>query len=429
MRRFLALSLVACVTLAAQIPPPTSTPDKPFFIKKTWIIGGTGNWDYLTMDPKAERLYIAHGPEVQVVDVETGSLAGVVKGLREAHSIALDETGEFGFVSDGPAAEVKVFDRRTFEVVASIRTGPGPRAIALDADSNLLIAICPAALPSEPASATRRPNGRPAQRTPPKPPAGQEPPKSVISVIDIQSRTNLADILVAGRLNFAQSDGRGSIFIGVEDHNQIAVLDLGDLGSRLRRLPPRGNASQSTGAHPQQPDPSPPGAATPVVLDWSDRSHPAEANRLRYFSLGAGCREPRALALDSKDGRVFAACNNLKMAVLNANTGETLETLPIGPGPEAVGFDADRGLIFTANGGAQGSVTIIRRDGTDSYAVVQTLPTLQQARTLAVNSSTGQVYLVTVLQVAELGAPPKNGIGTLKTVPQDSSFQVLVVGN
>src|SRR5580704_19416842 len=137
MRRALALLPLACATLAAQIPPPDALPDHPFFIKKAWIIGGRGNWDYLTIDPTAGRLYIAHAAEVQVVDVETGNLAGAVKGMREAHSIALDSTGEFGYVSDGVAGDVKVFDRRTFEVVASIPTAPAPRAIALDSGSNL----------------------------------------------------------------------------------------------------------------------------------------------------------------------------------------------------------------------------------------------------------------------------------------------------
>jgi DNA-binding beta-propeller fold protein YncE len=119
----------------------------------------------------------------------------------------------------------------------------------------------------------------------------------------------------------------------------------------------------------------------------------------------------------------------MKMAVLDANTGNTVTALPIGPGPDAVGYDPDRSLIFTANGDAQGSLTIIRQDVTDSYAVIQTLPTRERARTLAVNSSTGQVYLVTVIEVAKVGVPPANGIGTLKMTPQDSSFQVLVVGN
>ena len=54
-------------------------------------IGGSGNWDYLTLDPVARRLYIAHGQVVQVVDVDSGSVAGEITGFREAHAIALDD--------------------------------------------------------------------------------------------------------------------------------------------------------------------------------------------------------------------------------------------------------------------------------------------------------------------------------------------------
>jgi hypothetical protein len=92
-------------------------------------------------------------------------------------------------------------------------------------------------------------------------------------------------------------------------------------------------------------------------------------------------------------------------------------------------YDAGRELLFTANGGGYGSVSIIRRHVTDTYSVIQNLPTLQQARTLAVDSSTGDVYLVTTLYGAKLDHPPVNGIGTLKLNPVDGSFQVLVVGN
>ena len=127
MKKHLALCLLACAALSAQqTPAPTELAASPYFIKNTWIIGGAGNWDYLTVDPQASRLFIAHGPVVQVVDTDTGTLAGQVTGFSSAHSIALDDTGEFGFASDGPANQVKVFDRRTFKVVGRIPTGPSP---------------------------------------------------------------------------------------------------------------------------------------------------------------------------------------------------------------------------------------------------------------------------------------------------------------
>jgi hypothetical protein len=423
MWRALSICLLGCATLAAQIPvppQPTALPDHPFFIKSTWIIGGHGNWDYLTVDPAARRLYIAHGTEVQVVDVETGSIAGTVKGLQEAHSVALDDSGEFGYVSDGPADQVKVFDRRSFDVLASIPTGQSPRTITLDSGSGLLVAVCAGPNPPQTEPTPEHRPGRPQPHAGAAPPPANEHAKSILSVIDTQTRTELARILVAGRLSFAESDGKGKVYIAVPDRNEIAQLDLDALGAQLRRKGDAGDARPSYAVHSSQP----------LTYDWSDPAHPpAGGTHIAFFRLGSDCREPRALAIDGKDMRVFAACGNLQMAVLNANTGQTVTTLPIGPGPDAVGYDNDRGLIFSANGGAEGSLTIIRQEIPDSYAVIQNLPTREQARTLAVNPSTGQVYLVTVIQVAKVGSPPARGIGTLKMVPEDKSFQVLVVGN
>jgi DNA-binding beta-propeller fold protein YncE len=173
MKKLLAVCLLAGTSLSAQIPAPTQLPDRPFSVKKTWTIGGVGNWDYLTMDPKASQLFIAHGTVVQVVDVATGALAGQVTGLREAHAIALDDNGEFGYISDGLADDVKVFDRRTFQVVASIPTGPTPRSLALEPQSGLLFVMCaepvaanppPPATPNRPTRVAMRPR-QPAPRS------------------------------------------------------------------------------------------------------------------------------------------------------------------------------------------------------------------------------------------------------------------------
>jgi DNA-binding beta-propeller fold protein YncE len=411
MKRLFALCLLASAALTAQqVPGATDLPSRPFFIKKTWFIGGADNWDYLTMDAAAQRLFIAHGTQVQVVDVATGAVAGTVGGLRGAHAIALDDSGQFGYISDGPADQVKVFDRRSFQVVAAIPTGPNPRALVFEPQSRLLFAICTNPLPSAPASANPAGNqaNRPANSTAapvrnPQPVSSTEI-KGSITVIDAQTRQPLAQILMPGRLGFAQADGHGQVFINIVNRNQIARLDAQSLATMLRSRP------------------SP-------ILDWSHESRPPQSSEssLRLFALGSDCPEPSALATDGPHARIFVACNNMKMAVLNADTGEALSSLPTGPGTDAVGFDSGHGLIYSANGGANGSLTVIRQDVADSYAVVQVLPTRQRARTLAVNSTTGEVYLVTDLVGVNLAQP--GGIGTLQTNPVNGSFQVLVIGN
>jgi YVTN family beta-propeller protein len=404
------LWLIVCGNVAAQTPQATDLPGKPFFIKKTWTIGGEGNWDYLTLDPVALQLYIAHGHAVQVVDVNAGSVSGEVTGLREAHGIALDSDGQFGYVSDGPANEVKVFDRRSLEVVASIPTGRNPRAVVFEPASRLVFAICPD-VPQESVIPRRAGNVH-----------GFDPSvKSTVTVIDAETRTPLADLMLPGRLGFAQTDGNGMVYVNITDRNQIAYFNAQDFDSRLRRLTEK-----------PEPDGSKLKAASPALaIDWSSAASSHEAppipSPLRFLHLGQECLSPSALAVDGNNLRIFAACDNMKMQVLNAQTGQIVTTLPIGAGTDAVGYDKDRGLIYTSNGGGVGSLTIIRRNLTDSYAVIQELPTQARARTLAVNPVTGEVYLVTNVMGFDL--THKGSVGNLKTAAVAGSFQVLVVGN
>jgi hypothetical protein len=158
------------------------------------------------------------------------------------------------------------------------------------------------------------------------------------------------------------------------------------------------------------------------IIDWTKRDGP-----VRSFSLDGQCATPKSLAVDSAHSRLFAACDNMKLLVLNADSGELIASLPIGPGVDAIGYDPDRNLIYAANGGADGTLTIVDQSVTDGYAVIQTLPTRQRARTLAVNLENGQVYLVTDLLGVNLART--GGIGTLRTDAVSGSFQVLVVGH
>ena len=433
MRTLLSLWLLACIVVSAQrAPTSTDLTGQPFFIKATWVVGGSGNWDYLTMDPVARQLFIAHGQSVQVVDVATGTLAGAVTGLREAHSIVLDPSGEFGYVTDGPADQVRVFDRRSMQIVASIPTGPAPRALVLEPQTGLLFVIGAQPNPERLAGTQARANSsatspassrRPSPSASPLRAASARQSLSTITVIDVEARKELAEIVTSGNLGFANTDGNGEIYIAVSDRNQIARFDAQAINSALRALAgPDATTQPSTSAR---------SAAKGPLLDWTSNAQPAPPPdvRPRLFSLGQGCQEPRAFAVDSAHTRLFAACTNMKLMVLNGGTGELVARLPIGSGVDAVAYDAGRGLIFSANGGGDGSLTIIRQDVTDTYNVVQTLPTQQRARTLAIDPTRGELYLVTVLSGAALSRPPTGGIGSLKVAPVDGSFQVLVVGN
>ncbi|MGA7242615.1 MAG: hypothetical protein WBX19_05510 [Terracidiphilus sp.] len=445
MRIFLSLGVVVCSVASAQLtpvpPPPTATPSHPFYITKIWVVGGGGDWDYMTMDPSAHQLFIAHGPSVQVVDVESGAVAGVVRGLREAHAIVLDRDGYYGYISDGPADMIRIFDRRNFQVVASVPTGPSPRSMALDPTSGLLFVVgSQATAIGNPTSGTQT---RTSSQTPPPSRAGSPRAggiESTITVIDTESRVALAQVVLSGSLGFAQDDGNGRVYIAVADRNQILRLDAQAIGSAVHRIidaqpvsPPVARPVTQPGANTRQAATQTTVAGTKdkaLLLDWTRGAKPAPPAEAvpDTLPLDANCQHPRALAIDSAHGRLFAACANMRMVALNADTGQTVAALPIGLGADTIGYDPNRGLIFTANGGSHGSLTIIRQDVTDTYSVVQILPTRQNARTLAINPSNGEVYLASVIYGAELNNPPING-APLKMSAVDSSFQVLVVGN
>ncbi len=403
MRRFLPICLLAClppacVSIAAQqapIPTATALSGSPFFVKKSWPIGGSGNWDYLTLDPGARRLYIAHGHAVQVVDVDSGSVVGEIPGFRDAHAIALDDTGQYGYVSDGPANAVRIFNRSSLQIEVTISIGFSPRFVVFEPRSKLLFAFCPSLLPP-PRSGER---------------LIEQDHLSHIFVIDTEKNAVIADIILNGDFRIGHADDDGSIYATVAQPAWIAKLDAVGIAAEVER--------QKEALSKQLRD-------IPIGFDWSYSRD--SLGLLHYIPLHTSCLDPQGLAVDGKNQRLFIACENQGVQVLNANTGDLIAPLTTGPGDDVIGYDPERELIYSANGGGYGSLTIIQQDAnTDSYAVIQNLPTLARARTLAVDPSSGAVYLVTDLRGVDL--TKMGGIGTLHFDPIPGSFQVLVVGH
>jgi len=434
MRCILPFCLLACLPLVAQqapIPTATELPSSPFSIKKTWLIGGTGNWDYLTIDPAAKILYIAHGPAVQIVDVDSGSLVREIKGFREAHSIALDDTGRFGYVSDGPAGEVKVFDRQTFQIAATIPISCFPRSIAFEPASKLVFAICGAG--------TGSPAGPPSvihtARTDTAAPRSSENPQpasasgiSHVVAIDTERNRVAADIAITGDFRFAQPDGYGLMYVSVGAVQRNFIRDRipvqENFPPRIAKLDGPAIAAEAERHREAQGPQTPPNTK---ILEIDGSHEPYPGSFIQFLKLDSSCANPQGLAVDRKDQRLFAACENQRFAVLDGNTGAVIASLITGPGDDVIAYDQNRGMIFVANGAGYGSLTIISQDATtDSYAVIQNLPTQERARTLAVDSATGEVYLVTDFRGVDL--TKTGGIGSLHSDPVPGSFQVLVVG-
>jgi DNA-binding beta-propeller fold protein YncE len=434
-KRALVFALLACLPLAAQvapIPAPTQLSSNPFFIKNNWFIGGTGSWDYLTIDPAAQRLYIAHSHNVQVVDLSSGSLAGEISGFREAHAIALDDTGMYGYVSDGPADTVAVFDRRSLKIESTAPISCSPRSLAFEPRSKLLFSVCGANLVN--AGSFRQPGRWPSGNTP-RPPRSSESTQegfagiSHVIAIDTQKMSVIADIAITGDFRFAHADGAGAVYVTVGETARFEYRN----GATRRYVSPQRIAkfdgpALAAEADRMKHEGADPAEGTPVSMDWSeDDGRGARANFVSLL-LPASCAQPQGLNVDSKDNRLFIACNDQQLMVVSATNGHVITTLTTGPGADVVGYDPDRQLIFSANGDGYGSLTIIQQDAnTDSFAVIQNLPTLARARTLAIDHSTGNVYLVTDYTGVDL--TPRGAFGPIQTKPIEGSFQVLVIGH
>lgn len=426
MGKALPIWLLFCSSLAAQgwAPPPhpTALPSQPFFIRNIWYIGGAGPWDSMTMDPSAERLYIAHGHAVQVVDVESGTLAGEIKGLYGARAIALDEKGVNGYISDGPGSRVVVFDRRSLQTVAAIKTEPDPRSLVYEPVTGLVFVVQAA----PPAQNQPQPQGRSARER--QKAAPNSSPESYITVLDPQSDSVRGEILVAGHLGYAKADGAGEVYVAYTDRNALLRFNAQGAAAELRSR--ETEAKNSTAAAAASKSGSKPAANKPALIDWTGGpgSKSAAGGGFGELRLGPGCGAPRGFALDGHDGRLFAACADMTLQVLNTATGQQVAALPIGSGVDEIGYDPVHGYIFAADGAGDGTLTIIQRSpAVDTYAIVQNVPTQQRAYVMAVDPETGTVYLVTDLVGADL--THAGGIGALRMKPINGSFQVIQIGN
>jgi len=135
----------------------------------------------------------------------------------------------------------------------------------------------------------------------------------------------------------------------------------------------------------------------------------------------APCGQPSAMDIDKRNERVFIGCRSGVFAAVNGDTGQVITTLPIGPGVDALEFDAAKGLIYVASGG-DGTLSIFHEDAPDKYSLVEKVATEVGARTLAVDHKTGHVYL----PVGRFTPAPAGARGRGPMVP--GSFHVLVVG-
>jgi YVTN family beta-propeller protein len=318
-----AFCLAAILTLsfalfAAPAPPVV------YSVTKKISIPGTGSWDYLTVDEAARRLYVSHGTQVEVVDVDSLAVVGSIPNTPGVHGIAIAPEADRGFVSNGKANTVTIFDLKTLKAIADVPTGEKPDGIIYDPATSRVFAF----------------NGGSNSAT----------------AIDAASGKVAGTVDLGGGPEFAAADGKGFVYDNLEDESLLLKINARELKVEQR---------------------------------WPT----------------APCASPSSMAMDRAHRRLFLGCRSKVMAVVDADSGKVITTLPIGDHVDATAFDTETKLIFNSNG--EGTITVIHQDSPDQYTIVETVKTAPRAKTMALDPKTHRLFLSTA---------------------ENGQFEVLVVG-
>jgi DNA-binding beta-propeller fold protein YncE len=330
---------IALLTAAALALPAAAQ----YKVLSNTKVGGEGGWDYVTADSADRRLYIARsGPagHVSVFDLDTLAPAGEIPNAS-GHGAVVDVKYGHGFIASKP---VQMFDAKTLKVIKTLDVQGNPDGYLDDPSDNHVYILSHSA-----------PN---------------------VTVIDAKDGTILGTIDLGGAPEQAASDGKGHLYIDLEDKDAIAVVDT--------------KTMKMTGKY-----------------DVS--------------SHGGGCA---GLALDAKNGVLFAACRDKSnMIILSAKDGKILADLPIGKGCDGAVFNPATMETFSTQG--DGTLTVIKENSPTSFAVEQTVATPQRARTLTLDSKTGKIFTVT----AEFGPAPAPAAGQRSRAPMlPGTFSIITVG-
>ena len=341
---FVVIALAFPVVSHAARPSQGSSPVHYHIVKKV-VLGGNGFWDYLGFDPQNRHLFVSHGTHVIVINPDTDKVIGDIPNTPGVHGIAVAPELNRGFISDGRADQVTVFNLKTLKTIGTVKvTGHNPDGIMYDPASQRVFTF----------------NGRSDDST----------------AIDAKTLKVVGTIALGGKPEFAVSNGRGMIYNNLEDKSEELAIDSHTLKIKSR---------------------------------WPM----------------APCESPSGLAIDVRHNVLFAGCHNKMMAVINAETGKVITTVPIGGGVDANRYDPGTGLAFSSNG--EGTLTVVKEESPADFKVVQTVATERGARTMEIDPKTHKIFTVT----AKFGPmPPKPAAGQRRfrrppMVP--NSFTLLVL--
>jgi DNA-binding beta-propeller fold protein YncE len=293
-----------------------------YHLVKKVVLGGDGGWDYFTVDPVTHRIFIARGSYVMVLDSD-GNIVGKVAVAEgyEAHAVALAADLSRGFTSNGGSGSVTIFDPQTLQVTGEVKI-PGR-----DTDDILYEPVSKRVFTF---------NGGKG---------------NAATAIDAVQAVALGDIPLEGKPETAQADGKGHIYVNIEDKSELREIDAKTL--------------RVTGSWPLAP-----------------------------------CRNPSGQAIDREHSLLIIGCHNRLMEFWDYAAGKVVGTVPIGTGVDANRFDPVTGLAFASCG--DGTITVAHEDSPNKFSVVQTVQTMKGARTMALDPGNRLIYTVS----AEFGPPP-----------------------
>ena len=334
-----AFSFLAATAALAQGSPN-------YHVARKVKIGGDGGFDYVTTDPTSKRVFLTHSTHVVVYDLAKDTVVGDIPNTKGVHGVALAPDLNRGFTSNGQDSSVTIFNYKTLEVIKVLPIhAVNPDAITYDEASKRVFTW--------------------------------NHGTNDATVIDAAQGTVLGSIPNMGTPETAVTDGKGTLWVNIEDTGEIVKIDT--------------KAMKETGR----------------------------------FSL-APCRTPTGLAIDRSNRVLFAACGSQHMAVIDADKGTVITTLPIGMGADAAAFDPQTKLAFASCGGGNGSTTVVRQVSKTEYNVVQTIATQRGSRTMGLDPLTHKVYQMAVdYGPAPEPATPGGRAGRPPVIP--GSFSLLII--
>jgi len=346
--RFARLAAGALIILLATISLTLAAAPGYHLLKKYAFGAAPGStreyFDYVAVDSAARRVYVSHGTEIIVLDADTGKTIANITGLKQDHGVAVATEFGKGFITDGGQGKVIIFDLQTLKVTGEAKADQDADSILYDPASKRVFVM----------------NGDPHSST----------------VIDAKTGSVVGTIDLGGGPEFAVSDGKGTVYVNIEDKAELVAIDSSTLKIKSRwPLAPAGT--------------------------------------------------PTALAMDVEHHRLFSAGRNpQQLVVLDSDSGKVLQSFPISAGVDAAAFEPETGLIFVST--REGMVHIFHEDSPGKFSEAETVKTEFGAKTMGLDTKTHNIFLSTV-DFGPAPAPTTEHPHPNPT-PLPGTFHVLVYG-